>query len=1045
MSSPPRRSAEFVPEKISLNRAARRPGRRRGAGKDGGNASSGGSDGNYRPHPSAIASSVVFHEDVDVDPDSRDAGAAAAGGTGGLGAAGQQHALFDEIDALDPHGHEGGRIASDPHRPPTFGGGGAGRVNKRSTQSSSLSSSNKSIAESILHSLKNSSLFHGDERVPADVESLVARSNDGTLAQLIAGMEDRLRASANNRSLTQDMDVWGSDRSGNTSDRNENVSRRKKHDSGREDGTLDQLIAGIEDRYRASANSMSHSLTDVANIMGSDRNSSSSSSTQENIESRRESIVGGSPATPDRDCVDWYSLSKSCKRAKNAFRDADAGHLVVKNMFLTHLGAMISVLERYCGSNDLSDSSMSQNEIKARTTETKRALRFAITCLVPPRLDKESKSTQGDCGESPEGKNSVTPTGSSDEQDDIEAYRFARKYRQELQEAAVKGSTLRSASPTKDGEISQQRESRHYGLQLPLVEIIISDRVLAEEGADGAKDESACVRSSIERDRCTIRVLATRLLCNLVTDNPLAAEVVLGDVPFSPTPDEINRRMSGLILGPGGCAGPCEDEPIYWYDLFDATARAGRADASGTGEGADDRDALAAVAVALHNLMTSLEARESLLELDDEMKRRENMRQFEESLDRPLKRLSTVDEIGSTRNLTRHMDVGFEVASNGLLMNALLRNILPAKAVFMQSKFEKERATTSRPKFRAPSSSSIDDDMADSATEWISLILERLASRGLLPRMFHTTGGPSSSVTPEHAVLTSCVRQAVDDYHSALTPSGHEGGFGRGRLSIAAREAGVAVATRPHPLWGRAGGGAGGKDSRTAVPVLLSLANEAEEVRRRADALREGRSNEVYDGERDCAVRIVDDLCDILAQSLGRHSSSGTAAADNQRGQLCSIADARSVLGRETSIVASCCKDLARLLDAALASNSVRMVHEMELSPQDKQTAIVMVRLIANIIFQCRYNQDLLRITPIPLMQMANGVPASSNSAASPNERTGLHVILSATSLAPTCFSLREWCKVAIRNAVEGNAANAETVSRLEAIQVLGDTPVLCP
>ena len=67
----------------------------------------------------------------------------------------------------------------------------------------------------------------------------------------------------------------------------------------------------------------------------------------------------------------------------------------------------------------------------------------------------------------------------------------------------------------------------------------------------------------------------------------------------------------------------------------------------------------------------------------------------------------------------------------------------------------------------------------------------------------------------------------------------------------------------------------------------------------------------------------------------------------------------------------------------------------------------------------------------------------SRSNATMPTERTGLHVILSATSLAPACFTLREWCIVAIRNAVENNAANTETVRRLEANQVMDDTPEL--
>jgi len=230
------------------------------------------------------------------------------------------------------------------------------------------------------------------------------------------------------------------------------------------------------------------------------------------------------------------------------------------------------------------------------------------------------------------------------------------------------------------------------------------------------------------------------------------------------------------------------------------------------------------------------------------------------------------------------------------------------------------------------------------------------------------------------------------------------------------------------------------RDSRTAVPVLLSIANEAEEMRNRASSLREDKTDALYDGEEICTIRIIDDLCDILAQCLGRHAEASVIGIESLRNKQCFIADARSVLGRETALISSCCKDLGRILDIALASNAGRKARELKLSAQDQQTAIVMVRLIGNIIYRCRYNQDLLRILQIPVIESAVGAPAKSSP---PVVRTALHVILSATSLAPACFTLREWCIVAIRNAVEDNAANAETVRRLEANQVVDDTPEL--
>ena len=453
------------------------------------------------------------------------------------------------------------------------------------------------------------------------------------------------------------------------------------------------------------------------------------------------------------------------------------------------------------------------------------------------------------------------------------------------------------------------------------------------------------------------------------------------------------------------------------------------------------------MAAALHNLLTSLEARESLLELEHEMKRRERLKKRREELHEASKLRQLGDTFRDSNILEekedeKPIDVDFEIASNRVLLNALLRSILPAKVV-VQSTIELGRKATSRPKLIPPISPPENDtSVSDSATEWISLLLERIASRGLLPKMLMSAGGTSNSITPEQVVLVSCIRQAVDVYDSTIS-TWREG-----------------VTPRPHPLWGRAdssassGWSSSGGDSRNAVPVLLSLANEVEDIRLRADSLRQGHA-ESYDGEEDCTIRVIDDLCEILAQCLGRHA--GPNMNGSERSKRCFIVDARSVLGRETSLISSCCKDLGRIVDRALVGNAGRKAREMMLSPQDQQTAIIMVRLIGNIVYQCRYNQDLLRITPTPVLvevadkksRLSMFSSLSSENATTrannllPPERTGLHVVLSATSLAPACFTLREWCVVAIRNAVEGNDANAETVSRLEANKVLSDTPEL--
>jgi hypothetical protein len=316
--------------------------------------------------------------------------------------------------------------------------------------------------------------------------------------------------------------------------------------------------------------------------------------------------------------------------------------------------------------------------------------------------------------------------------------------------------------------------------------------------------------------------------------------------------------------------------------------------------------------------------------------------------------------------------------------------------------------------------------------------------------MFQSAGGPRGrSVTPEQVVLTSCIRQAVDDYHSARTPSGETGEFGRRRLSIAAKSAGVTTLSRPHPLWGRVReefgreGGAKGAAKNSSnrprsesssncsvVPVLLFLANEEERLYLHSKSLMSNPTELLYDGELSCTIRVIDDVRDIIAQCLSRHNVNPA-----EKNKQCVLPEARSIIGRETRIINDCLFDLAKLLDSALAKNSGKNARDLYLTPQEQHSAIVMVRLLGNIVYQCRYNQDLLRIIQVPLTNPSHG----NNS----EKRIGLHVILSTTSLAPTCLSLREWCIVAIRNAVEDNDANAEAVRTLEAQNTRGDTPEL--
>jgi len=57
-------------------------------------------------------------------------------------------------------------------------------------------------------------------------------------------------------------------------------------------------------------------------------------------------------------------------------------------------------------------------------------------------------------------------------------------------------------------------------------------------------------------------------------------------------------------------------------------------------------------------------------------------------------------------------------------------------------------------------------------------------------------------------------------------------------------------------------------------------------------------------------------------------------------------------------------------------------------------------------------------------------------------EKNGLHVLLSCTSLASGCFTLREWAVLAIRFALEKNQENQRIVEQLEAQDAADSTDI---
>jgi hypothetical protein len=73
-------------------------------------------------------------------------------------------------------------------------------------------------------------------------------------------------------------------------------------------------------------------------------------------------------------------------------------------------------------------------------------------------------------------------------------------------------------------------------------------------------------------------------------------------------------------------------------------------------------------------------------------------------------------------------------------------------------------------------------------------------------------------------------------------------------------------------------------------------------------------SEVLYNGELSCTLRVIEDIRDIIGQCLGQHNTS-----PSEKNIQCTLPEARSVVGRETSIITHCLFDAANLLDSAFA------------------------------------------------------------------------------------------------------------------------------
>jgi ataxin-10 len=122
--------------------------------------------------------------------------------------------------------------------------------------------------------------------------------------------------------------------------------------------------------------------------------------------------------------------------------------------------------------------------------------------------------------------------------------------------------------------------------------------------------------------------------------------------------------------------------------------------------------------------------------------------------------------------------------------------------------------------------------------------------------------------------------------------------------------------------------------------------------------------------------------------------------------------------------------DIGRLVDDYQTVNAGRKTRDIVIPEEDQQVLIKSVRIVGNLCFQCRLNQDLLRTTEFPPV---NGTTENRTDHQCGERANGLHVLLSSTSFSYSCFTLREWAVIAIRSVLDGNESNQAVVAALEA------------
>jgi len=443
------------------------------------------------------------------------------------------------------------------------------------------------------------------------------------------------------------------------------------------------------------------------------------------------------------------------------------------------------------------------------------------------------------------------------------------------------------------------------------------------------------------------RIFAAQLMTNLVTSNAQTALIVSSSIRIAPSAKSISSLILDTVTYKDDVVSSSNSTQILtpnWVDMILSAAKS------------ENREAVAAITAALHNCISSLSTNE---------------------------------------NHEKSMEVVERIASNGLLISTLLRNFVSAIAITKAIEIEK-------------SGSKEENDHWDPATDWIQLLLSRLAKLGMLQKMFDSINGTSFEnslqsnpirILPEHNILLQCMSREASTYvmeyksdNSVQNPFGGEGGPGNATCVFLAK-------------------------------LLIKVAPWFSQKRLSADETNKRDQTNLDDFNDQLLHSGFLTMIEILATMLGVDSSQ--------------IEELRLYLGQETTILQESAKCLGVVLDDLAEKSVGRKAREVQLTQDDQKLIVSLVQFVGNLCYGCKHNQDLLRTTLVPRakpllprVEEASDDTTSSNNA---EMRNGLHVLLTCTTHATACFTLREWGVIAIRNVLENNTENQAVVQNLMA------------